>query len=88
MYKNVIQVKDAEIKVILAPEENKIEKAVDNRQSKIEDFYNEFVDGKFKPSLAQLEQIANLDDPEKMVTDLKTKHRIAKKDGVKLIDSV
>jgi hypothetical protein len=85
-HKNEMQTQVEEIKEIPAHEQDNIEKTRENRQAKIEDFYNEFINGKFKLSLAQFEQIASLEDPEKMVTELKAKHRIAKKDGVKLID--
>jgi hypothetical protein len=73
---------------ITTPKEVKMKasKSEENRQAKIEDFYNEFVNGKFKLSLAQFESIVSLEDPEKMVSELKAKHRIVKKDGVKLID--
>jgi hypothetical protein len=66
--------------------EQPITKPDESRKSKIDTFYTEFVDGKFKISSAQFEQIVELDDPEKMVSELKSKYRIAKKDGVKLID--
>ncbi len=62
------------------------EKPDESRKSKIENFYTEFVDGKFKISSAQFEQIVEIDDLEKIVTELKVKYRIAKKDGVKLIE--
>lgn len=65
------------------------EKGITNpefRKNKIESFYTQFVEGKFKISSAQFEEVAELDDPEKMVAELKSKYRITKKDGVKLID--
>lgn len=66
--------------------EIKKETKPESRKNKIETFYTEFVEGKFKISFAQFEQVAELEDPEKMVAELKSKYRIAKKDGVKLID--
>jgi len=75
-----------EIKDLPAIEEAKVENLEVTRKTKIENFYNEFVEGKFKLSAAQFEQIVSFDDPEKMIAELKTRHRIAKKEGVKLIE--
>ncbi len=74
------------INVMPVSEENKSSQAEENRKIKVEEFYNEYVDGRFKISIAQFEQVLNLDDTEKMVAELKTKYRITKKDGSKLID--
>lgn len=56
------------------------------RKAKIENFYQEYIDGKFKLSAAQFEQIITLDDTEKMIDELKSRYRIGKKEGLKLIE--
>jgi hypothetical protein len=75
-----------EIKDLSAAYEKKDQNLEETRKIKIEVFYNEYVSEKFKISLAQFAQIVDLDDPEKMIAELKSKYRIAKKDGVKLIE--
>lgn len=74
------------IKDLPAMQEEKVQKSDETRKTKIENFYTEFVDGKFKLSLAQFEQIIALNDTEKMIDELKSKYRIGKKDGVKLTE--
>ncbi|SKA09305.1 hypothetical protein SAMN04488128_102714 [Chitinophaga eiseniae] len=50
--------------------------------------FEKYIEGKFKLSLAQFQEVLKLGSKEKMVEELKSRYRISKKDGLKLMTHV
>jgi hypothetical protein len=56
------------------------------KDDKISIFFENFLNRKYKLSIEQFRSVANLNDRDKMINELKNRYRISKKDSSKLLD--